>query len=233
MGVYAGPDVSESGLVLALDAGNLKSYPGSGTTWTDLSGNGNHFTLFNSPSYQGTNFVFDGVDDYMRSTNTIDLTGTNQITVDIAFNVPTVTTNVMAFEFTSNWNANSGAFGAFTNSNGAFADSPTTDNDIHTNSGQVGEDFSVANTTSASVYHFIFRSGDISLYYNSNLASKLRDSVYADFANFANSYLYIGSRGGTSLFGEYILYYIRVYNRALTAQEIQQKFNAIRARYNV
>lgn len=40
MGVFSGPDISENGLVLALDAGNTKSYPGSGTTWTDLSGNG-------------------------------------------------------------------------------------------------------------------------------------------------------------------------------------------------
>ena len=40
-----GPNVVEDGLVLALDAGNTKSYPGSGTTWTDLSGNGNDFTI--------------------------------------------------------------------------------------------------------------------------------------------------------------------------------------------
>ena len=50
MGVFAGPEINESGLVLALDAANTKSYPGSGTTWTDLSGNGNNFTLVN-PSY--------------------------------------------------------------------------------------------------------------------------------------------------------------------------------------
>jgi hypothetical protein len=41
MGAYAGPEVVESGLVLALDAANSKSYPGSGTTWTDLSGSNN------------------------------------------------------------------------------------------------------------------------------------------------------------------------------------------------
>jgi hypothetical protein len=45
MGVYAGPDIVENGLVLALDAGNTKSYPGSGSTWTDLSGNGNNCTI--------------------------------------------------------------------------------------------------------------------------------------------------------------------------------------------
>ena len=45
------PSVITSGLVLNLDIGNSTSYPGSGTTWYDLSGNGNNGTLVNSPAY--------------------------------------------------------------------------------------------------------------------------------------------------------------------------------------
>ena len=45
------PTVIRSGLVLNLDAGNAASYPGSGTVWTDLSGNGNNGTIVNSPTY--------------------------------------------------------------------------------------------------------------------------------------------------------------------------------------
>jgi hypothetical protein len=37
MSVYAGPEITNSNLVLCLDAGNTKSYPGSGTSWTDLA----------------------------------------------------------------------------------------------------------------------------------------------------------------------------------------------------
>jgi len=48
MSVYGGPDIVTNGLVCCLDAGNPKSYPGSGTTWYDLSGYDNHFTLVNS-----------------------------------------------------------------------------------------------------------------------------------------------------------------------------------------
>ena len=44
-------NVITRGLVLHLDAGNKNSYSGSGSTWTDLSGNGNHGTLYNSPTY--------------------------------------------------------------------------------------------------------------------------------------------------------------------------------------
>jgi len=57
--------------VLCLDAGSRLSYPGSGTTWTDLSGNGNTGTLTNGPTYDSANsgsIVFDGADDYVQST---------------------------------------------------------------------------------------------------------------------------------------------------------------------
>jgi formylglycine-generating enzyme required for sulfatase activity len=56
------------GLVLWLDAGITSSYPTSGTTWTDLSGNKNNGTLTNGPTYNnsnGGNIVFDGVNDFV------------------------------------------------------------------------------------------------------------------------------------------------------------------------
>lgn len=59
----AAPSLVTSGLVLNLDAGNSSSYSGTGTTWTDLSGNGNHGTLVNSVTYTASNqgaLVFDG-----------------------------------------------------------------------------------------------------------------------------------------------------------------------------
>ncbi len=50
-GVAAGLGrISQSGLQLYLDSKNIKSYPGSGATWTDLTRNGRNFTLSN-PSY--------------------------------------------------------------------------------------------------------------------------------------------------------------------------------------
>ena len=83
MGAYAGVTTSwlyntragglhrlvTDGLVLALDAANTVSYPGSGTTWTDLSGNSNNGTLINGPTYSsddGGAIVFDGSNDFGR-----------------------------------------------------------------------------------------------------------------------------------------------------------------------
>ena len=66
----AGPVTN--GLLLYWDAGNLDSYPGTGTTIYDLSGNGNNGTLVNGVGYNQTNggvLTFDGVDDYVISYN--------------------------------------------------------------------------------------------------------------------------------------------------------------------
>ena len=61
-------NIVQSGLVLNLDAGNFLSYPGSGTTWTDLSGNGNNGTLVSGVGYNSSNggsLSFDGTNDYV------------------------------------------------------------------------------------------------------------------------------------------------------------------------
>ena len=60
MGVIGGPDpIVTDGLVLHLDAANLDSYPRSGTTWNDLSGNGFNFTIDNSGFTHNTGGWFD------------------------------------------------------------------------------------------------------------------------------------------------------------------------------
>ena len=62
MGSAAGPNIVTDNLKLFFDAANPKSYPGSGTTLYDLSGNDNHGTLINDPSFssdQGGCFTFE------------------------------------------------------------------------------------------------------------------------------------------------------------------------------
>ena len=65
MGVAYNPSIVTDGLVLALDAANPKSYPGSGTTWFDLSGNGNNGTIVNSPTFANGSFAFNGTTQYI------------------------------------------------------------------------------------------------------------------------------------------------------------------------
>ena len=83
------PDIVREGLVLNLDAGEPSSYPGSGTTWTDLSGNSQNFTVYNSPTFSSNNggeLLFSGSNDYarIRNSSSIDLLSSNG-TIDVWF----------------------------------------------------------------------------------------------------------------------------------------------------
>lgn len=60
MALQHSPTIVTSGLILCLDAANPRSYPGSGSTWYDVSGNGNTHTLTGSPSWSAGKFTLDG-----------------------------------------------------------------------------------------------------------------------------------------------------------------------------
>ncbi len=74
------------GLVLNLDAGFTPSYPKSGNTWYDISGNGNNGTLVNGPTFSGGSLVFDGNDNYTELSNTIELLDEYTITFESKIN---------------------------------------------------------------------------------------------------------------------------------------------------
>lgn len=82
---YYGPKIATDGLQLYLDAANTKSYPGSGTVWSDLSGNSSSTSsLVNGPTYSsddGGAIVFDGSNDYINGPSDSSLYTTN-ITVE-------------------------------------------------------------------------------------------------------------------------------------------------------
>ena len=75
MGLFHSPKIVTDGLVLLLDAGNPKSYSGSGSNWFDLSGNKFHMSLKNSPTFVNDAglkyFSLDGSDDYGACDGTI------------------------------------------------------------------------------------------------------------------------------------------------------------------
>ena len=89
MSVIGGPNIVEDGLVLSLDAANTKSYPGSGTVWSDLSGNSNNGTLTNGPTFDSGNkgsIVFDGIDDSISVGHTALLNPTLNMTISVWVN---------------------------------------------------------------------------------------------------------------------------------------------------
>ena len=78
--------VVSNGLVLYLDAGKTASYSGTGSTWNDLSGNNNHATLVNSPTFSsasGGELIFNGSNQYGTVSSTSFPFGSNASTISI------------------------------------------------------------------------------------------------------------------------------------------------------
>jgi len=90
--IHSGQEIVTNGLVLHLDAAQLRSYPTTGTNLTDLSGSNFNGTLINGPTYStltGGSISFDGVNDYAQILNALMLGGQNyQVTVEIHFFLP-------------------------------------------------------------------------------------------------------------------------------------------------
>ena len=238
MGAFAGPEIAENGLVLYLDAANIKSYPGSGTTWADLSGNSNTGTLTNGPTYSSANggsIVFDGVDDVINGT----------------INGSIFTGNFTQSAWVYKLNANQVWQGVFTNS------SPATNNTylMTFGNGSVAAPYNSVGTNQVGVtevgvfldigthinkwlYIAITKSGTTLTIYCYKDGTLLQNSgtITWNGGNFATTNNYqIGRHwaGGSIVPLQGNVANVTLYNRALTASEIQQNFNALRGRFGI
>ena len=82
MSTLGGPKTVTDGLILALDAANHKSYPGSGTSCYDLNSGGYVGTLTNGPVHNTTHFTFDGLNESIRFGDILDM-NTNPFTINV------------------------------------------------------------------------------------------------------------------------------------------------------
>ncbi len=85
MSTIGGPEIVSDGLVFLLDAANTKSYPGSGTSITDVVGNVSG-DLINGPTFDSANngsIVFDGVNDYIDCNNISSINSLTSLTISI------------------------------------------------------------------------------------------------------------------------------------------------------
>jgi hypothetical protein len=212
MSLSHSPSLVLPGLVLCLDAANSKSYPGSGTTWTDLSGNGNNGTLVNGVGYNSGNLgslSFDGSNDYITSSFA---TTSGQAVTYCGWLYSTETTSIYK----------------------NFVDSVTARPMIWWNtSGQI--EFDAAFYTTPAVYRnqWVYvalskPSGSSSASYYVNGVLVGTGSAYTTPAltptwfNRAAAQTWKGNASN-----------VQIYNRALTVAEIQQNFNALRSRFSV
>jgi hypothetical protein len=228
MAIHYNSKISTDGLVLCLDAANSKSYPGSGTTWTDLSGNGNNGTLVNGVGYSGDNLgslSFDGVNDYVSLSRIVQ----DDFTLSCWFK----TTQSFETSTQVQWYRGVGLVDA-------EVAGVTNDFGMSVQAGKV--DFGVGNpdvtiqstsTYNDNIWHFAVgtrnkNSGAINLYVDGVF---ITSAVGNTNTLNAPSNIRVGSIQTNIQFFNGNIAQVSIYNRALTAQEIQQNFNATKSRY--
>ena len=233
-----------NGLVMHLDAGNSSSYSRTGSTWTDLSGNGNHATLYNSPTYNSLGYLtFNGTNQYARTANTLNLSSFNAVTIEIFYRAVNPVISIL-WEHTANWNSNAGGMGLAPHCNGGITEVNThhtnhyfsvgaNDNPMNYNfsngtlwSQHVNQFSRVTDATGRLIY------GNGSLIYPAPYFARTSSSITGP-GTFANDHMYLASRGGISLFSNSEISVFRVYNRKLTASEIAQNFSYNRSRFGI
>ena len=236
MGAFAGPEIVEDGLVLALDAGNTKSYPGSGTTWTDLSGNGNNGTLVNGVGYNSGNLgslTFDYTNDYITTTGMENFLYTNGITVSVwhyngggtGFYRGVVTNGTVAYRF-GGFDLRYGREDYFGGTNNG-----TKLNWRITNAASVASSRSIyANVNEWHHYVGTYDNTTVRVYKDGQLFDSISHSGGGQLKTMSDSTT-IGRSPGTSEYLDGRLSQVSIYNRALTAAEVQQNFNATKSRF--
>jgi len=236
MGVFYNPSIITDGLVLYLDAANLKSYPGSGTAWNDLSGNNNNASMINTPTYSNLKngaFTFDGVGtNYFDLDNKSSLVNVNAGTVGGWVRYNDLNSDSTNYVFVSyGGNAYGGGFilqhtglgGATLRLEllawgGSITGAPRANIDKVTALPFQGQDIYMIGTWTTS---------EVKLYIN----GELKATVSTNAAIPSRSTLRISSEGGRSRGVNGNVYNCAIYNRALSAQEILQNYNATKGRY--
>jgi hypothetical protein len=219
MSVFYNTTIITSGITLYLDAANKKSYPGTGTSWFDLSGNNQTFTINGPVTYNSANngyLEFNSSTEYTQSNSAVSL-ARNNITVDLWVRVYT---HGDWNDFVSNNWVNNGWLMFGSSSLWVFGIAKSNVQYIASNSHN--------NSTSWTNLIGTYDGSTVRLYVN-GVVSSTTASLAAAILD-TNYVIRVAQQGDP---GAYDISTIKVYNRALSASEAYQNFNALRGRYGL
>jgi hypothetical protein len=230
--------IVQTGLVLNLDASRTSSYPNTGTTWTDISGNGNNGTLTNGPVFgtaSGGVITFDGVNDYVNLGTSANLRFTKNFTINIWFKF-----NSKSGIQTIISNNESAGYGIISNYNlegfvGTAANRIVTFYHISGTYYLVGDNLTNYNIDTWYNVTTTYDGNTIKYYRNGTLIDSY--SIVGTITT-SNEPLIIGTNpnsGGTN-FSDFFngnIGQTMIYNRVLSSTEITQNFNATKSRFGL
>ena len=235
---YPGSQRATGGTITSVGGHTIHTFTTSGTftpNFGDLSGNGNNGTLTNGPTYSSANggsLVFDGVDDYVDCVLNSGLTGTGSWTMSAWFKingapsaglyqnaiVDTDATGGSANMICTDW---SGYHGGSRNQL-LYASRPSTGGSYTNLLGPVltqGIWYNATVVRNGTTDTKLYTNGSLSATYTGNIPTATQPLVrigrWTDAANYANCNIS----------------QVQIHNRALTAQEVQQNYNALKGRF--
>lgn len=226
MGTAYNPSMVTNGLQICYDAGNTKSYTGSGTTWTNAITYTNNGTLTNSPGYTasfGGGIVFDGTNDFVVvPDNAVDANAD----FTMSFWIRGISTGTRTMYGVQNTSNNTGRFQL------RYAGVPISLQVLRNGVALVAS-WTPSVTINENQYVTVKLTKSTNTWEAYVNAVSL-GATAATAATFTNTTMAIGS--ARTFDGELFLgniYAFHHYNRVLTDAEIQQNFNATRSRYGV
>ena len=231
MGVLYNSRIVTDGLVFCLDAGDKMSYPGAGTTWTDLSKRGNNGTLTNGPTFDSANggsIVFDGTNDYVSITRNSSITP-NYISICGWIKINSKSSNQFLLALPRSVNGGASYMMYYSLSLDGFVayartNSTGTIQTTSTFSPDTGRWYFLSMTSNGS---------NLILFIDGEFEASLSFSSVLEYSG--STVLRIGSydNQGTPTYTNGNIPLTQIYNRALTPDEIRQNYNATKGRFGL
>jgi len=220
-----------SGLVLCLDAGNPRSYAGSGTSWYDVSSSSTIATLTNSPTYTGGvsgYFTFNGTNNTASIPYTTLLDPTPGITLE-CWVYPTSITSSTYQELFRKENGSARQLFSFQDTGTILSfGTQTTGNGYH----ELDVSISSGNYVNQWVQLVASYTSGSKVIYRNGVEIGSTTSITGSLVQ-GNATYYVGSASGASewFIGRYAI--CRMYDSGLTSTQVLQNFNALRGRYGI
>lgn len=233
MGIAYNPKIVTDGLILCLDAANPKSYSGTGSTWFDVSGNGYGGSLIGSTSYStnpsrfDTNATTRTDQNYLTTSSQITFADASSYTwsfyIKLRNSVEVTYSSLLGRNSTNPWlsiypSTSSGTSWTirYRESGGTYYNSSGINYDI------VNNWANITLTADSSRNVKIYLNGQFQTTINPTTTLFYVSVIAGGYSSSGNYYALQGSLASCTL-----------YNRALTAEEIQQNFNALRGRFGI
>jgi|SRR6056300_1217139 hypothetical protein len=232
------PKVVTDGLIFAVDAANKKSYPGSGTTITDIGGRENTGTLTNGPTFNSGNagtIVFDDTNDYITfgNTSTLNFEWNDPHSIEVWLKRSNSGGSYIVGKNESSGNYRGTEF-TFSGDNKVFyiiRNTNSTSNRIYsittgTYNDGLWHQFVVTydgSGTAGGIGIYVDTVSDVNVVNTGNITGGITSTAKA----------VIGARNGVANYFGGNIAIVKYYNKVLTSAEILQNYNATKGRFGL